>query len=383
MTGSTSKTTSEIASALQSIADSVRALDEKLDRSSVDKEIRERASLAALIATAFFAFLTLMVFARQLGEMEKVYEPISKQSATAAKQTDILDKQSKIQQGQLDISHQQTTLMKLQYLPTFSIGVNGSVAATRVVDVLNGGATVENFFPAMFSTLRVDFWLPANNKRETSYFGLVRGYRYFGPIQRELAAQMNSAISQALIEGVQRLSKQNLRPIKERAGWRIERIVEADWVFLDYNTRDDYRTPHHDVLMTDPTTRIAHASIAVKRAFLEAAYYNGRISGDIEVGDSANFAEFLKYPDLVFGQDMDIAAQFLSDYLLKSRECSNFHMIRSSDEIDAAIANLTSELNGTSEIREPVSNLIQPANCKQLNPIIKKGAPKPTWDWSR
>jgi uncharacterized membrane protein (DUF106 family) len=49
--------------------------------------------------------------------MEKVYGPISKQWATAAQQTDILDKQSKIQQGQLDISQQQTALMKLQYLP--------------------------------------------------------------------------------------------------------------------------------------------------------------------------------------------------------------------------------------------------------------------------
>lgn len=374
---------SEIALALQAISANVQALSEKQDQSGADKEVRERASLAALIATAFFTFLTLLIFARQLREMEKVYEPISKQSTTAFKQTEILEKQSKVQQGQLEISEQQTTLIKLQYLPSFSIGVNGSVTDTRVVDILNGGAAVDNFYPQMFSTLRVDFWLPANNRRETSYFGLIRGYRNFGPLQRELAAQMKSTMSQPLIERVQRLAHQNLRPANERARWRIERIVEADWVFLEYNTRDDYKNHRNDVLMTDPTTRVAYASVAVRKAFLEASYYNTEINGDLEIGTSTKLADFLTFPDLVFGQDIDRAAQFLYEYLVRSRDCLNFEMIRSSGETSSAISDMIAASNGNSEIREPVSKLIQPSNCKKLAPTIKINPPdhKQSWEW--
>lgn len=363
--------TSSLRAAIQAVADNVKALNEKLNRSTDDRELRERVSLAAVIATAIVAFLTLLIFARQLAEMQKVYEPISKQSTTTERQTEILRKQAELQQGQLAISEQQTALLKLQYLPAFSIAIDSPTTNFRIVDILNAGAAVDHLDAQMFSTLRVDFRLPAGNRKQTSYFGLMKGDRFFGPIQRDLVAQFKTTISRTLIDRLQTIVEQKLRQTTEFNRWKIERVAESDWVFVEYNTRDDYGRKQRATMMTDPSARISHASIGVTQVFLEASYYDNYIKGDLEVGEAMRLSDFFRAPEFAFGADMESAAQFLFDYLVLSRDCSNFHLLEPRDQVSSTISNLALSYDNA-DVREPISRLIQPATCTKLNSSIRK-----------
>jgi hypothetical protein len=75
---------SALAVPLTNLVNELKEYKQQQDTNDEKRSTRERVTIGAIIATAALTFLTLIVFKRQLGEMEKAYEPI-RQSAAAAK----------------------------------------------------------------------------------------------------------------------------------------------------------------------------------------------------------------------------------------------------------------------------------------------------------
>jgi hypothetical protein len=69
-----------IAAPLHNLVQEFKAYQEKQGRTDEESSVRERATLAALIATVVFTALTFVVFHSQLDEMRKVYGPIKDQA---------------------------------------------------------------------------------------------------------------------------------------------------------------------------------------------------------------------------------------------------------------------------------------------------------------
>lgn len=297
---------SEAALAIESKAESEPKQGEKphqapeppwYDRAINFLEIKGRpigwiATIAVPIVLAFYAF-----------KADKLAEQQHKQTV---EQTEIQEAQRDIAKRQTNIQEAQNELTKLQYEPAFTLRVNSDAdSKSRVVDVYNLGATVRDFDAFLYSSIRVDWLLPTQNRRRhVTFFGFTKGSRSADKLPPQAVAQFKTGIPSALLQGLQ-ASVRNTEARQAGNQWIVEAIEQNDWVHITFKTRASDQPRVDDQQMGDRfITR--NPVVSMGEAARESFYYDGVITmqdqmhrftdylgGFFKIGDDKRNHEFI------------------------------------------------------------------------------------------
>jgi uncharacterized protein (UPF0333 family) len=121
---------------LHDLVQEFKAYQEKQDRSDEEAATRERVTIAALILTVVFTFITVIIFHSQLDEMKKAYLPVKDQAIAAVAAAEAA-------KAAVELSDKTAERQLRAYINVESVTLawSGSVRSIAEVHIRNAGQT--------------------------------------------------------------------------------------------------------------------------------------------------------------------------------------------------------------------------------------------------
>jgi hypothetical protein len=179
-----------IARPLHDLVEEFKAYHEKQDRSEEESATRERITIAALILTVVFTFITVIIFHGQLDEMKKAYLPVKNQAIAA-----IAAAQAAKAAVELSDKTAERQLRAYVNVEGSSLTWKSGARASAIITIRNAGQTPAknvsvrglvatnedappNRLPAYFGDTPSNFGMVADTSKATKIIGQAREETY-------------------------------------------------------------------------------------------------------------------------------------------------------------------------------------------------------------